>query len=199
MTSVDAVVTLADVKANSVTIDSATQITAVWTKGIPVTNSSNTDISIMFDKTDSFEMYWADTQNIVLENTLSVSGSTTALSCSFNGGCKYEVTSSGLSSILAAHPSENYISVCDSKCEYSPDDSTPTKAVCKLPKLSTLYSNTNFEISIPNVGLNSGRFFGMSSNPSVAFNGKLDDTYKDTNTNCHIGMEFKQGHVAILS
>lgn len=190
---------LADIQADSVTIDSATQISAVWNKGIPVTNSSNTDLFVKFNKTDSFEVYWADTTNIAVENTLSVTASTSSLSCSFNGGCKYEVTSTGLSSILASHPEDNYISVCDSKCEYSADDSTATKAVCKLPKLSTLYSNTNFEISTPRVGLNSGRHFGSGSNPSLAFNGRPDDTYKDSNVNCHVGMEFKQSHVGILS
>jgi hypothetical protein len=70
--------------------------------------------------------------------------------------------------------------------------------VCRLPQLSTIYSNSNFNISTLNV-LKSGKYFGSGSNPELAFDGSWINTYQDTSANCYVGTEFKQGFVGILS
>lgn len=71
-----------------------------------------------------------------------ITASTSGLECSFAGGCTYEVTSDGLSSLLSND--DNYISVCDERCEFIDSESTSSVAKCKLPMISTIYSNTNF-------------------------------------------------------
>jgi len=35
----------------------------------------------------------------------------------------------------------NYITVCDEKCEFNETLSDGSKSVCKMPKISTVYSN----------------------------------------------------------
>jgi hypothetical protein len=61
--------------------------------------------------------------------------------CSFAGGCQLEVTSEGLSSILKNDSINNFISVCDEKCEFVESASDSSKSVCNVPKISTVYSN----------------------------------------------------------
>lgn len=47
--------------------------------------------------------------------------------------------------------------------------STSTVTKCKVPKLSTVYSNENFEIATPSENLKAGKFFGTASNFEIAF------------------------------
>lgn len=82
------------IKADSVTIDSATQATAVFNLGVPIANEPPV---LPFTK-DSVIHYAPATTDLLKE--LVVSSSTSDLECSFAGGCSYEVTAAGLSSIL---------------------------------------------------------------------------------------------------
>lgn len=132
---------------------------------------------------------------------MSVSGSSAALTCSFAGGCLYEVTAAGLSSILAANSTANHIKVCDNVCAFSASDSSATVAKCKLPKLSTLYSDSNFNISTVSEDLRSGVPFGTLTNNSAAFDNVLVVNVTEgaqVNGSCHIGMAYKAGHVGML-
>ena len=52
-----------------------------------------------------------------------------------------EINAAGLSSILKSDPTNNFIGVCDDACEFIEDLSDSSKAVCRLPKISTVYSN----------------------------------------------------------
>jgi len=78
--------------------------------------------------------------------------------------------------------------------------STLSLAQCKLPKLSTVYSNENFGIATESKDLDSGRYFGTFSDASIVFDGNLLITPTSTSSNeCHVGMGFKRGHVGMIS
>jgi hypothetical protein len=93
------------VKADTVTLDSATTVTAKWNMGVPVNNEAIP--SLIFKKTSS-EEYFSKSM-VSLKNPLSLSGSSQSLSCSFNGGCLYEIQAKGLSTLLKDQAETNYI------------------------------------------------------------------------------------------
>jgi hypothetical protein len=96
-------------------------------------------------------------------------------------------------------PSLNYVEVCAERCEFDESASTASEALCKIPKISTTYSNENFKIEEPSDDLNSGKYFGTNQDNSVPFDNNLLIPPVDENADCHFGMEFKEGHVAMIS
>ena len=86
----------AGITADSVVVDSATQATATFTLGVPVVSTDQYP-ELVFNK--SALIYHAPSA-AVLANALSVSSSLSGLQCSFAGECTYEVTSTGLASIV---------------------------------------------------------------------------------------------------
>jgi len=140
-------VSYAGVPATSVAIDSATQVTATWTKGVPVASAAAVP-TLYFNETSSDLIHYASIPTTAtVANALSVTQSTAAVSCSFAGGCLYEVTAGGVASLLASDSRVNNVTVCGSVCQYSDADSSATVAKCKLPAISTVYSNANFKIA----------------------------------------------------
>jgi hypothetical protein len=104
--------------ADTIVIDSATQVTATWTYGLPPLGTAVVP-ELWFDKTDNREVHYASIANTTsLNKTLDVTGATTGLSCSFAGGCNLEVNAQGLSTILKSDPVNNFISVCDERCVF---------------------------------------------------------------------------------
>jgi len=94
---------------------------------------------------------------------MKLTSSSAALKCSFEGGCKYEVkATAGLTTLLKNSPTDNYINICEKKCELVVADSVSGTTVCKVPSVSTTYSNENFKIEVPSESLNSGVYFGNS-------------------------------------
>ena len=137
---------------------------------------------------------------IVLANDLSVASSLSGLQCSFAGECSFEVTLTGLASIIKQNDTKNYISICDEKCVFDESSSTSTVTKCKVPKISTIYSNENFEIATPSENLKSpGKYFGTATDYEIAFDDKMLVTPTDSNKICHMGMAFKEGHVGMIS
>jgi hypothetical protein len=134
-----------------------------------------------------------------LTNDLSVASSLSGLQCSFAGECTYEVTSTGLASIIKNNETNNYISVCDETCVIDESSSTSTVTKCKVPKISTIYSNENFQIATSSENLKSGKYFGTATDYAIAFDDNLLVTPTDTSSTCHLGMAFKEGHVGMLS
>jgi hypothetical protein len=67
------------------------------------------------------------------KNEVSITSSTSSLVCSFAGGCEYEVTSSGLATMLKYDSSTNYITICDEECIFNEDDSTALVTKCVVP------------------------------------------------------------------
>ena len=70
---------------------------------------------------------------------------------------------------------------------------------CKLPKQSTIYSNSNFEIGKSEPNLHSGKTFGTHSDYELIFDNSIVKNPSDTSGACHAGMEFKEGHVGMIS
>jgi hypothetical protein len=120
-------------EADTVTIDSATQVTATWTYGMPPVGESLIP-ALWFNSTSSETIHIAyhDTSDRTLNITKTLGSATgpTGLQCSFAGGCLLEVTAEGLSSILKSDSTNNYITVCDEKCEFNDTLSNSAKSVC---------------------------------------------------------------------
>jgi hypothetical protein len=147
--------------------------------------------------TDSPLAHFA-TNAVKLANPLSVTASTTGLECSFAGGCDFEITAKGLSTLLK-DTKNHYVTVCDQVCEYDEASSTSDIAVCKVPQISTTYSDSNFKIAESVDVLNSGVFFGSNANAAKVFDGNLLNNAEDESADCHIGMSFKENHVGLIS
>ena len=107
------------------------------------------------------------------------------------------MTANGLASIIKQNSADNYISVCDKPCVFDEETSTATVTKCKVPQLSTVYSNENFEISKISENLK-GKTFG-TDDYELAFDDVLILGSDALNGNCNLGMEFKEGHVGLLS
>lgn len=183
------------IAADSIVVDSASQVTATFTKGVPVVSADTAPVLTFTN--GALEYYSATSSN--LANTISVTASTSGLTCSFAGGCTYEVTAEGLTSVLQNNGTSNYISVCDEKCDLQLTDSSSSVAKCKLPGLSTIYSNTNFNISEESDNLKATSYFGTSNDYLLAFDDKLPITPASSSSTCNLGMVFKEGHVGVLT
>jgi hypothetical protein len=153
--------------ADTVTIDSATQATATWTYGLPPLGV-DTIPSLWFNETGTKVRHYANISSSLLKR-LTVSSATSGLSCSFAGGCNIEVQAEGLSTILKNDSTNNFITVCEEKCEFLESLSDSTKAVCKMPKMSTVYSNAQFKIETQQDDLRFRKVFGNLQDISKAF------------------------------
>lgn len=83
-----------------------------------------------------------------LTNTLAIGGASTGLSCSFAGGCTYEVEGNGIAGALQSNPN-NSITVCGNDCVLDVDQSTGSSAACTLPPLATTYSAGEYDLLRP--------------------------------------------------
>jgi len=109
------------------------------------------------------------------------------------------VTSKGLAGMIRDDSENNYVTVCGEKCEMVEADSSGSAVSCKIPELSTIYSNENFAIATESEDLDSGYYFGTSDDKSTAFDGNLLVSPVDLNDKCILGMGFKENHVAMIS
>lgn len=191
---------LAGVYADTIVVDSATQVTATWNKGVPAL-SSPSKAELFFKTTtadDSLTHYSVMSVDVTKE--LSIASTSSGLQCSFAGGCLFKVTAPGLSSQMKSNPSKNYISLCGNKCTYSDADSSASEAACKLPSLSTSKSVSTFKIGKSGY-LDSKSYFGSSSaeNYKKVFDKNNMNYNEDSSASCHVGMQFREGYVGVLS
>jgi len=97
----------------------------------------------------------------------------------------------------------NQVTICGEECVIDEASSSAIKTVCKLPALSTIYSNENFAIATETTDLDSGNYFGTQVANNVTFDGNLlmppTDTSFSENGMCSVGMAFKPNHVGMLS
>jgi hypothetical protein len=136
------------VDADSVTVDSATQATATWNLGLPVVTAATVPV-LSFKSTvagSTLTHFASITADVT--NALSISSSTSGLSCSYAGGCVFKVQAAGFASLMKSQPDKNYITMCGNKCTFSEADSSASEAACLIPSLSTSYSVTNFKIEL---------------------------------------------------
>ena len=129
--------------------------------------------------------------DVKITKDLSVSSSTTGLSCSFAGGCTYAIESSGLTATL--QKDDSHIKVCGSECTLT-DDSDGSFAVCSLPPLATTFSVDNYKISESHTL--EGEVFPADS---VLYDDDVSiDHVDDSASGCNFGITFKKGHVGVL-
>lgn len=119
-------------------------------------------------------VHYAST-NVTIANALEITAATSDLQCSFNGGCPFEVSAKGLSTLLRGDPENNFITICDRECIFQDATSTDEKAQCLVPAISTSYSDENFKISIPSEDLKTGKYFGTYQNNQAAFDDILTE------------------------
>lgn len=99
---------------------------------------------------------------------------------------------------MASQPKTNFVTVCGQPCEYS-TASTASVAKCSVPAISTSYSNSNFKIAEISEDLKPGKCFGTNANHGKVFDNNMLNNAGDTTANCHIGAEFKEGFVGLIS
>jgi hypothetical protein len=179
------------VSADTVTVNSANEVVAQWsTTGIPASTKMP---ELHFVHTDGYGYYAKFADDLTFEKVQTVVSSTSALECSFAGGCTYTIESEGLYATLL--DSANSIKVCGSTCAIKTDLSDQTNAVCELDKLATTYSVDNYKIN-ESVDLNETIF---PTGSEILHDGLTVDSYEtDISSNCEFGMTFKEGHVAVL-
>lgn len=189
-------VSFGGISATSVVADSAgTQVFATFQYGVPYTTQAERPV-LSFNKTSQGTILFPE-NTLTLSHTKVVGGGS-SIDCSFAGGCLLSVQTQGVSSRLVSDPESNFITVCGEKCQVS-ETSSPTSTKCTLPQMPTSYANTNFGIVQESEDLRSDRFFGSNANYLKAFDDNNGEGPGDFTSNCHIGMEFNQGFVGILS
>jgi hypothetical protein len=129
---------------------------------------------------------------------MTIGSSTSGLECSFAGGCKYEVQAMGLSQSLKVKDT-NYLTVCGQRCQFLAADSTASSAWCSLPPVSTTYSNENFAIAEMSEDLKAPITFGTNGFAEAAFDNNNLNNAGDDSVSCNIGVQFKDGHVGMIS
>lgn len=193
-----------EIWADSVEIISELEAVATFNRGVPVTPLENYDVrpQLMFTLQDSTTAYLSrnDAGNASgkLKRPFSLSSSSSGVECSFAGGCEYSVSgTAGIQQMFHSDPENNYVKVCEKRCEYDDESSTADEIKCKLPAIPTTYSNLNYGIGAVEQALNSGVYFGVSQ-AYKAFNDDIFDIVNDNSNTCILGMEFREGYVGSL-
>jgi len=131
------------VSSDTTEINSATQVTATWTSGVPIVAAA-TQPELKFTSEGQLKTaFFASAPAI--ENALQIASSSQDLSCSFAGGCTFEISAPGLTQMLKADPSKNNVTFCENAATLSEDSSADTAKLI-LPALSTRFSDTSFSI-----------------------------------------------------
>lgn len=120
-------VTFSGIKADSVTLDSDTSATAVFTQGIPI--GSGVKPKLYFANAATGITHWA-VSTATVSNTLTPSLSLdSSLDCSFAGGCLLKVTQPGLVHNLLNDTAKNVIRVCGQVCNATAVNQTGAESV----------------------------------------------------------------------
>jgi hypothetical protein len=169
--------------------------------GVPTT-STKAWPSLSFTKDGSSDTLHAIKDANQVVNQLTVGSSSSGLKCSFAGGCQYQLKSAigkGVVSLLKHFPDDNYVQVCEKKCTFIEADSSAGDVRCSLPRVSTTYSNENYGIAQVDENLNSQKFFGNRGSAQLAFDDNIFTIPGIYENDCHIGMEFREGYVGMIS
>lgn len=191
------------VVSDSGSILSDTEVTVTFDNGVPITDSAAT-VSLRFENSvnGNLMVAYQVTAVEIASNALSVSGSSSGLTCSFQGGCAYSVTANGLTSVLLpgeeAH--ENRIEVCGQRCEVDASASDASQATCIVPPIATSYSASNFEIVTADNVFTHTSSVTASAMDQVAnlFDGDNLNDYVDSAASCFVEAQFLDSYVGVL-
>jgi hypothetical protein len=90
-------VQVAGVNAESVELTDDSNVVALWSKGVPP--AVEAEVSLWFEEIEGNQVFFADTTLITLENPLEIA-SVADVSCSFAGGCTYQVEGIGVATMM---------------------------------------------------------------------------------------------------
>lgn len=173
------------------------QIVANFAKGIPACTAAEKVVPrVEFKKTGDSLVFVAYSQNVFVTNTVSVvaADSSSGLLVSFAGGLEYTVTKNNLFATLLEP--QNRLEVCGNVCIPN-SKSDPTKVVCDLPALASVYSANTYKITQSGV-LNGSWTASVPSQIENVKDGNWQSEFTDPVSNCFIEMAFPDGQVGIL-
>ena len=173
------------VEADTVVVDSNTQVTATWNDGVPLTSSAASPILRLKDSSNVVTTAICTTStggHVTLTNA-PVIPTTSAQTCSFAGGCLLDISSPGLTQMLKSDPENNYVTVCDNRCPLS-QSSTSSSTTCTLPSLSTSYSDSTMGIQVSHK-LN-GTVTSSGTTHQNVFDGDLMNSNGDSSSSCYV-------------
>lgn len=150
----------AGAEATTTTINSATQVTATWTNGVPRINTASLP-SIEF--VGASESHWAS-GTATIANALTVSSIASSIQCSFQGGCEVSIAQVGLLSSFSSDLTS--LKVCGVAAELNAAASTSSSVKLTVPRLATTYSVDNFKIAEESYLV--GNPFSSSTNADLA-------------------------------
>lgn len=176
----------------------STQVTCTFDKGVPV---SATDVSpkLIFANTSAkTEDTALNSSSITISNPLGTTFGQTGLSCSFAGGCLYNIQANGLASALAGD-ANNSVTVCNRVCEIDIDASDASNAKCKLPSLMTTYSAKTFDMGTAANLVGTWTGTGSSSELLKLNDGNNLNDYSDNAVPCYFEMSADDKYVYQVS
>lgn len=130
------------VESTSCTATTTTVTCTFGDHGIPVSADEMTPTLVFI--TGDLESYAVSTETI--SNPVGAITGMSGLECSFQGGCKYEISSTGLAA-AAASSKDVEILMCDQECVLDEDNSDVDTLVCTLSPLMTTYSADEFSMA----------------------------------------------------
>lgn len=68
-----------------------------------------------------------------------------------------------------------------------------------MPRISTIYSNENYGIMTKSENLKAKKYFGTAADFELAFDDKMLVNPTDTSLTPNLGLQFKDGHVGMIS
>lgn len=92
-------VTYQGITANNVTIDSETKVTALYTKGVPISATAVAP-RLTFTSTASNSIQHTASGTATIANTFTATEISSSIDCSFAGGCLLSIDAPGLATSL---------------------------------------------------------------------------------------------------
>jgi hypothetical protein len=133
----------------------------------------------------------------MLDNTFVTPSNLSDISCSFVGGCQFEIPASGITTNVLGGSQK--VSVCGNEAILVSSASDSTKAIFEVPELKTSASESaaNREASILLTPRND--FASKSSMEGVLFDGLNVPGMLATGNNCFVGVKYGTYKSGILS
>lgn len=196
-TGMTANVSFLNVQSDLLTVNSDTEFVAQWNSSIPITSTASLPSLLYYSSNSSgFVFAYNLTVPTAFTNAVSVTASTADITCSYAGGCVYGVTGNVLYN-LQNQSSNSYISICEQKCEIL-NTSSPTYTQCKLPAISTVYSDTNFKIQTEHL-LTPTVTGTPNDQAQLAFDGDTSTIVEPNRATCEIEMTMKPNYIGIVT
>lgn len=192
------VVTYLGVESSSGTIDSDNQVTVTFANGVPASILPN-EISLGFtEAVNNRKVIIYSSAPHSIQQTLAITSSS-SVTCSFQGGCEYEVVGNGLTAAIQGDSSSNKINVCERECVIDEAQSTSTSTICTLPSVPTSFSASEYDLATSG-NLESVITWTSSTGDETAkvHDGNMKNDFTDSGSSCYIKMDFRTGYAGVL-